>query len=335
MKKLLMILLVLAMLMSTVACSSGAPDGYTSVSREDEIFDLYVPSSWQDNSASGISSAYSSLGSAVMASATTQYVADDITLDEYLEAVLQSYESTLPGFKKLSEPAATTLGSFAAYRFDYQIKSNELTTSFRCTVAKNENYFTILSCCAPEADFADNAETFDEIASNFAFRELPKEPETETEEPFIFVDEHTPEGFHLASHSKLEYRLFVPNTWIIDTKSGMPSAKASNTELSHISMTTIVRRDGITNGKEYWEMFKKNYEFELTEIATDENAKLGEYTAFAVEYTNNILGLKYHNKQVMLTTSDIIYVLTFTADDSSYDKYLSDFDTIASMFEFK
>ena len=100
-------------------------------------------------------------------------------------------------------------------------------------------------------------------------------------------------------------------------------------------MTTIVRRDGITNGKEYWEMFKKNYEFELTEIATDENAKLGEYTAFAVEYTNNILGLKYHNKQVMLTTSDIIYVLTFTADDSSYDKYLSDFDTIASMFEFK
>ena len=336
MKKLLIILMVLATLVSVVACSpSDTPDGYTLVSREDEIFNLYVPSSWQDNSESGISGAYSSLGSTVMASATTQYVADDITLDEYLEAVLQSYEATLPGFKKLTDPTATTLGSFAAYRFDYQIASGEMTISFRCTVAKNESYFVTLSCCAPEEEFEDNVKTFDDIAASFTFRELPEEPETETEEPFILVDEHTPEGFYLASHSKLEYRLFVPNTWIVDTKSGVPSAKASQNELSHVSMTSIVRRDGVANGKEYWEMFKKNYEFELTEIATDENAKMGEYNAFAVEYKNNILGLEYHNKQVMLTTSDIIYILTFTADDDSYDKYLEDFNTIASMFEFK
>ena len=68
MKKLLIILMVLATLLGVVACSpSDTPDGYTLVSREDEIFNLYVPSSWQDNSESGISGAYSSLGSTVMA----------------------------------------------------------------------------------------------------------------------------------------------------------------------------------------------------------------------------------------------------------------------------
>jgi len=335
MKKLILLFLVITTLLCTVACSpSKDPEGYALVSREDEIFNLYAPKSWQDNSESGISGAYYSLGSAVMVSASTKTVAEDnITLDEYLDVILQSYEATLADFKLVAEPVATTLGSYAAYCFDYSMTSEKIEIRFRCTVAKTANHFTVLSCCAPADEFDKNIEVFEEIASHFTFRDIAEE--TETEEQFILVDEHTPDGFHLASRSELEYRLFVPDSWIVDTKSSIPSARVALTDVSNISMMSIVRQQSIIDGKSYWESFKANYDYDLVEIATDENAKLGKYTAFAVEYKTDIMGLKYHSKQVFLTSSDIIYVFTYTSDEEHYELHLDDVNTIISMFEFK
>ena len=55
MKRLLTALLALIMILGLVSCgtSSEVPDDYMLVSQSNEIFNLYVPKSWQSNTDSG------------------------------------------------------------------------------------------------------------------------------------------------------------------------------------------------------------------------------------------------------------------------------------------
>ena len=334
MKRILAAILASILLLGTVACGSNkdVPDGYMLVSLEDELFDLYVPKSWQSNTESGISGGYSSLTSGVMASASTMRGSSDIGLSDYVDAVIESYGTTLTDFEQLTEPKETTLGSYAAFQFDYKMKSNDRILKFRCTVAKNKDAFVILSCCAPEDAFDANESVFNEIASYFSFRDFE---ERETEEPFILVDENTPEGFYLASKSMYEFRFYVPNTWTVDTTGNIPGARYSATDFSNVSLTSFTVQQGISNGQEYWESFKLNYLYEMTEVSVDESAKMGGYDAYGVEYVSNISGINFYIKQVFLTTPSIIYIFTYTSDASHYEKHLDDVDTMLSMFEFK
>ena len=120
MKKILVALLALLMLLGVVGCGSEkVPEGYMSVSRDNEIFNLYVPKTWQDNSASGISGAYYAQGSGIIVSATTQKSGTTtVGLSQYVEAVLESYADTLTEFTLLSEAKETTLDGCAALTFD-------------------------------------------------------------------------------------------------------------------------------------------------------------------------------------------------------------------------
>ena len=334
MKRIFAAILMVMLLLSAVACSSNknVPDDYMLVSVEDEIFDLYVPKNWQSNVQSGVSGGYSSLTSGVMASASTLRGSEDIALSDYVEKVIESYEKVLSDFEKLTEPKETTLGSYAAFQFDYKAKNDERVLKFRCTVVKNKDAFVILSCCAPEDAFDANASTFDDIASYFSFRDFE---ERETEEPFILVDENTPEGYQLAARSKFEFRFYVPKTWKVDTTAVIPSASYSDTDFSNVSINSFIVQEGISDGASYWEVFKKNYSYELTEVSVDENAKMGGYDAYGVEYISNISGIEFYVKQVFLSTPSIIYIFTYTSDAYHYESHLDDVDTMLEMFEFK
>lgn len=333
MKKILAALLVLVMLVGTVACSSdGVPDGYTLVSLEDEIFNLYVPKTWQNNSSSGMSSAYYAQGSGIIVSATSQKAdTTEIALSDYVDAVIKSYEKVLVDYEQVTEPKDTKLDSCSASTFDYKAKNGDTVVKFRCIVAKNKNMFTTLTYCAPEADFENLLKDFEGIVDVFSFRDF----EVVTEEPFIFFDEDTPEGFQLASRSKFEFRFYVPRTWIVNTSSSIPKAKVSATDFSNVSLNSFAVQDEITNGKEYWDFFKKTSLYEITELSTDENAKMGEYDAYAVEYITKISEIDYYVKQVFLTTSTMIYIFTYTSDSVHYDLHLDDVDAMLSVFEFK
>ena len=333
MKKILAALLVLVMLVGTVACSSDeTPDGYMLVSLEDEIFNLYVPQTWQNNASSGVSSAYYAQGSGIIVSATTKKTGTTgIQLSDYIAVVIESYENTLVDFEQVTEPKTTTLDSFAAYTFDYKAKVGENTVRFRCIVAKNENMFTILTYCAPEADFEQHLSDFDAIVDVFAFRSF----EVETDPPFIFRDEHTPAGYKMASGSQYEFRFFVPDSWSVDVGAAIPSAYYSATELSNVSLNSFMVMEGVKNGKQYWEAFKSNYDYSLTEISVTENIKMGGFDAYAVEYTTEIAGFDYQVKQVFITTSTMIYIFTYTSDAEHYALHLDDVNAMIEVFEFK
>lgn len=334
MKRILATLLMLVVLLGTVACSpkeEDEPDNYMLVSLEDEIFNLYIPKSWQNNSASGVSGGYASLASRVMASASTITLPVDMELSDLATSVVESYKGTLEEFEQVTELEETTLGSFAAYKFDYTTKSMETTMKFRCVLAKNQNTLTTLSCCAPEADFDTHATVFDEIASFFTFREF----EDDQTDGVILKDENTPDGFFLASRAKDEFRFYVPDTWTVDMTGGLPKATYSKTDFSNVTLSSYAVQEGVTNGKEYWNVFKNVYSYDITEVSSDENAKMGGYDAYAIEYITDFSGIKFYTKQVFLATPSLIYIFTYTSDSIHYEDHLADVDTMLSMFEFK
>ena len=333
MKKILVALLAILMLLGVVGCGSEkVPEGYMSVSRDNEIFNLYVPKTWQDNSASGISSAYYALGSGIIVSATTQKSGTTtVGLSQFVEAVLESYAETLKEFTLLSEAKETTLGGCAALTFEYSAKLSDKVTKFRSIIVKNENTYTTLTYSAPEAEFERMLSDFDGIVKYFSFRDF----EVETDEPFIYEDEYTPEGYQLASRSKYEYRFFVPKTWKVDTWADVPTAVYSYQNLSNVSLSSFAVTAEIKTGEQYWNAFAENFGEGLTISSTDANVKMGGFDAYAVEFITKIAGLEYYNKQVFITTSNMIYIFTYTSDAEHYDLYLDDVNSMIEVFEFK
>ena len=333
MKRFLAAILLVLMLLGTTSCATKAnvPDDYMSVSHADEIFNLYVPKSWQSNTDSGVSGGYSSLTSGVMVSATTL----DGYSDELLacaEAVVQDFSETLPEFEQLTELKKTTLGSYAAMSFEYKAVSAERTLKFRCILVKKDDTLTVLSCCAPVDTFENYTETFDDIASYFSFR---SSGEVETEEPFVLLDDNTPSGYQLAARSKYEFRFYVPQSWNVDTTGNIPAATFSDTDRSNVTLNSFTVKADVTNGKEYWEAFKQDYRYHLEEISLNENAEMGKYPAYAVEYKTELGGERYFVKQVFLTTPSIIYIFTYTSDEANYYLHLEEVDAMLSLFEFK
>ncbi len=334
MKRILAAVLVVLTLLCAVSCNNKdgkVPEDFMSVSAIGEMFDLYVPKSWQSNKETGVSGGFSSLESGVMANAYSVKGYDDISLEDYVKTTVESYARSLTDFEKLTDPKETTMGSFAALRFDYKAKSGETAMKFRCTVTKNPEGFTVLTCCAPEELFAGNSDLFDDIASYFAFRETPVTADPD----FVLVDKDTPKGFWLASHSKLSYRLYVPDTWTVDTASTTPKATFSSSDVSNISMTTFLVQPTITDAKSYWEAFKSNYSFSITETSVNEEAKLGKFKALEVEYTTEVAGMNFYVKQVIMASPDLIYIFTYTSDEANYEKHMEDVNSMISMFEFK
>ena len=62
---------------------------------------------------------------------------------------------------------------------------------------------------------------------------------------------------------------------------------------------------------------------------------MGGKDAYAVEYVENISGVKYSVKQVFLAYNSMIYVFTYTSTKANYAKHLDDIDKMLEMFELK
>ena len=333
---------MILMLFCVVSCQSS-DDGYVIASAADEIFELRIPGNWQNNLKNGVSGGYSSggtssIGSGVMANAATFEAAEGTTLAEYVETLIAEYDASLFAFKVLREPTEASLGEHPALSFDYKMKwqdkatDEETVLKFRCTVAQKPNtcVFAVLSCCAPEDIFDMRTEEFDQIARYFSFRE-----DSEIKTDAALKDKDTPVGYLLASGNQYEFRFFVPDTWIVDTTGEVPCAKFSETDPSNVSLTSFRITQQIANGADYWEVVKKSYPEDLNVISVDDEAKMGGYPALSVEYVLSSGGKDFHVKQSFLSTSSMIYIFTYTADEAHYAEHMADVDSMLSMFEFK
>ena len=325
MKKFICLLLTALMVVGVVACGSSVPSNYQKISFEKDPFNLYVPKTWKDNSSSGIPSAYYSGDKKIMVSATSSLAVEGETLSAHVERIEKQHAVRLTKYERKGEITETTLGGNVAYRLEYFATIDGEIMSFASIFAAYDVYVVSLTYCSISAHYADRLEDFENIVSYFSFKQPVVTPPITDDEGHEFV---------LASHEKNVYDFYVPSTWTISESGEVVSAYYSN-DKSNVSLIEHVFSSEVNSAKDYWELFQKRYENPIEVLSTSDDAKLGKYDAFGVEYKTSIGEGDYKIKQIFLATSEIIYIFTYTSTEAFYDAQLDEVATMVEMFEFK
>lgn len=177
-------------------------------------------------------------------------------------------------------------------------------------------------------------------------------------------DPNAPSGFKTASNECVEYHLYVPDSWIVDTAadSMMISARASEMVSTNISMISYtndqyeIKKD--ENGKDlspvpdYWADYKADLErifdsdeegkstFTLNEDLSGKSRLIGgksenkkTATGYTYVYTGKLGGVELKYMQVIIYQKDTFYLFTYTSVPSQYDEYIDDVEEILSYVE--
>jgi len=174
MKKLISVLLLLAMCLTLAACKNddATPDGMQNVSDEEAAFNLYVPASWAPRTESGVSGASvgGSDGSNVICTAVMPD--SEMTPETYWNNVcLSQYHATLPDFTVQEDQCGdTTLGGMNAkkYVFTYNMDGNAFVVMQVITSYGGMMY--TLQYTALSASYNQYLEDVNTIVSSFTFR---------------------------------------------------------------------------------------------------------------------------------------------------------------------
>ena len=173
-------------------------------------------------------------------------------------------------------------------------------------------------------------------------------------------DPNAPSGYVTASNDKVEYTLFVPKNWVVDTteNSMMTTARVSDQDTSNISMvaytneTYEVKTD--ENGKqispvpEYWadykesliSLFDKDSEgkstFVLNEDASGKTMMVGNEglgspaTGYSYSYTATLGEVELQYLQVIIYRKNTFYIFTYTSTPDLYANSIDDVEGILS-----
>ena len=194
------LLLALPVLLTAVtSCGdSDVPDGMKSVSPASVSFELFVPTSWADNSQSGTASAFYSATDKSNVSMTCMVMDTDMTtLPEYAVYVDKSLKEALPGYalvvgsdsiaanevdsgavassateeSELPEGfTATKFCGLNAMQFEYTARMEGKDYRFLQVVTAKGTYFYILTYTAEAENYAGHLEDVELIAENVRFK---------------------------------------------------------------------------------------------------------------------------------------------------------------------
>lgn len=337
MKKILSIALIVILALLLVSCSqSDAPEGMQDATVAGEPFRLFVPKTYTPNTSSGISSAYMTLGAnytnAIIVTARYYTPDTDMTIDEYVTLLGESF--TEAGTEtELTSLSSTVLGGLDAKKMEYTLTENEKTYSVSQFITKHKGDIISLSFYvsaeAPEM-FADGIE---QILTHFT---LTDKAEVTGDNK---VDKHTPEGMKIASADNLEYRFYVPMSWICDSESGMSEAYYPESDKTNVTVTSYSPSKTMTL-EEYYELCGESYEntvagYTVTDLT--KGIKIADNDAMMLEFTAKYGDREYVIRQAMVyyPQVELFYNITYTATAESAPLHEADFEAILSAFTFR
>ena len=335
-----LVLALLVLCAALVSCSGGdTPDGMKSATLAGEPFVLYVPEGFTDNTASGISSAYyASVDNTLMVSARYYTHSDtEMTLDEYMLYCADSYALSLEAFEKTSEVAGDTLGGADARRFTYKMKNGSEEYKVTQITAKHNGDFVSLTFYATNEAMTVYENFVSEIKTNF---KLVDKAEVKGDE---LVDKKTPDGMKIASSDIVEYRFYVPKSWVCFSESDISSAYYPESEKTNVTVTSYSpsnEEKDMTLDKFYKKCideYRKTIKGFPEVVAVTDGLKVAEKDAKSVEFTAEYDGVTYKIRQVMLYAGQngLFYTFTYTATEQNYALHMADFDAMLAAFTFR
>lgn len=307
-------------------CSDdGVPDGMFSVTIEGEPFILYVPDGWTDNRDSGISSAYYGLN--VIASAR-YYSPEDAnqTLDGFVDAYIAQLTAADAEFSY--ERKTSKLGKKdEAVRLEYDFEREGSASDAKAIhyVAQNGELFVMLSFYCESAAFEDYAESFEKIRAEFVLCEPKAVNNVET-------DKKTPTGMKLAS-GDLEYRFYVPSTWVTNLSDGFSSAYYNESGRPNVSVTSFSLSSEMT-ADEYFDSCEEQYKTELSgyELISRSERKVYDRNAVCFTYKTVYGGKEIKIMQTVFIYNDLAYSITYTAHADRFDAHIDDVNAMLDAF---
>lgn len=330
-KKLTATVLALLLCFALVGCGNdGAPDGMFSATLDGEPFILYVPEGWTDNCSSGISSAYYSATDKIAATAR-YYTPEDpeTSLDDYVSACAERYAAQVESFE-LIETRAAVLGGVDARELTFVQKYDNQQIKLRQIIVKYQGDFVLLTMYAPTETYDANAYMFDMIAEAFVLCEKG-EPVND-----CVTDKKTPDGMKIASPDNVEYRLYVPTSWVCSSQSKKAEAYFPESGRPNVTVTSYSPDEELT-AEAYFEKCEKEYEdtFEGYELISSEERTVAERHAVSYVYSASVGDVRVKLMQTVLVYNGMVYSITYTALEDSFDAHLSDVAAILDAFIFR
>jgi len=329
-KKISALLLALLMCVAMVACSNdGAPDGMKKVTLEGEPFILYVPESWTDNCSSGISSAFYSNMDNILVTARYFTPSSEKSLDEHVNALSDSYAATLPLFALVSREAAV-LGGENAVQLVYTADVNGRSYTYRQLIALYNGDVVLLTFYCPTDRYETQNEQFSSIAEVFV---LCDKGEVKND---CVTDKKTPAGMKIASGDYVQYRLYVPTSWVCDSESGVSEAYYPTSGKPNVTVTAYAP-EGDMNAEQYFATCETEYKQKISgyELVSTADRTVADRAAKCYTYRAKYGEAEFTVMQTVLEYNDMIYSITYTALTGSFDTYLGDVNTMLDSFIFR
>ena len=355
-KFILALLLCLILIPAFASCSDdGIPEGYQLIARDGDEFRLYVPTDWVDNTSSGVTSAYYSVDADVSVSVT---VADDVTeemtVDDYWKKCDEEYTKELKGYTLITdECGSSVLGGkdarikvFTAKMTTYnENKGSNVDGDYKLmqVIAKNNGKMYLLTFIAPLARYNDfkanmlGSKDDEGIIKYFEFA-TPYKSEDGKKIP---TNVKAPEGMKLASTDERAYRLFVPESWVIDMSTDATVAYVSESDSSNVNVQMYMTSKTNETAEDHWNRLKTRYDsiFSRCELISDEKQTVNGVLAHVYKLEVTSGGRDYIMIQAIYkkSNSEMIYTVTFTATKENFEKndYEKDIENIIENFEIR
>ncbi len=344
-------LLAVMLIMSFSACSqSDVPDGYQLIACEGDEFRLYVPTQWIANTTGGITSAYYTSDAEISVSAHMAKDAEGLSLDEYWAVCNEKYKAELEGYTYDGSVEKIVLGGRAAQQYvfsckltrysDAELKTVTTDYKFLQAMAQNDGKTYILIYSAPAEDFDSVLETVEGNAQDegiipyFKFAEAYVSEGGKKE----FSDKVTPpEGMKLASTDERAYRLFVPESWVINRRTDATAAYASETDRSNVNVQMYMTSSNIETVSDHFAKLEATYKatFSSYTLISDEEIKMDGVSAHKYTYEAVSGGEKFKIVQAIVRKGEMFYHVTFTSTPENFDKHISDVNKMIENFDIR
>lgn len=334
MRKIIALALALLLCISLL-CSCGGrgddiPDNMQLASIDDEPFKLYVPEGMSVNLDSGISSAFKYVPDEVIISAR-YYTPEnpEMTLSEYMTYCAEGYSESLASFE-MTALDSSILSGIDALKMTYTTKIKDI--DYSCTQISAFYKGDMISLCfyIPSAVSESYAETVKRVTEVFVICDKAEPINDEV------VDKKTPDGMKIASEDQLEYRFYVPKTWICNSESGKSEAYYPESEKSNVTVTSYSPSEEMST-EEYIELCKETYAQSISgyNLVETKDTYVNEKKAIEMIFEANYDGIDFKIRQVSLLYGRMIYSITYTATAERYNDHADDVDKMIAEFTFR
>ena len=355
--KALALLLCAVFLLSLASCVKDAPedvpDGMKIATVAGADFRLYIPTSWNSNTAYGVSGGYFSLNTQSSVSMAKYPITEEMRErmaaaeigDEGAARIEWFWNDTCKtalekqslggSFSEVEAKSEDLINKVNAWRFHCKGIVNGKELHYLQVVAERENAFYVFSYIADASLYEDLLPNVENMLDVFVFAE-PYVPDDYAKSLDAKVE--VPAGMKLASSNDVAYYFFVPEVWTVNRDDAIYAAYLES-DRSSVSIVPYEPNAESMSVAEFFtmcqDMMKATAGEDGYELIDYRSVELGGRQATEYVYRYTVGGVEYRYKQVIAAYKSMLYSLTYTALPENYDAHVADVDAMIGAFTFR